>query len=48
MNKRLLGSLEVSAIGPGCLGLSANDGDPVDPTTRPTADLTTSTCRSRA
>ncbi len=30
MEKRLLGSLEVSAIGLGCMGLSANYGDPVD------------------
>ncbi len=30
MDKRNLGSLEVSAIGLGCMGLSANYGDPVD------------------
>ena len=30
MEKRLLGTLEVSAIGLGCMGLSANYGDPVD------------------
>ena len=30
MDKRHLGSLEVSAIGLGCMGLSANYGDPVD------------------
>ena len=30
MQKRLLGTLEVSAIGLGCMGLSANYGDPVD------------------
>jgi aryl-alcohol dehydrogenase-like predicted oxidoreductase len=30
MDKRHLGTLEVSAIGLGCMGLSANYGDPVD------------------
>jgi aryl-alcohol dehydrogenase-like predicted oxidoreductase len=30
MDKRSLGTLEVSAIGLGCMGLSANYGDPVD------------------
>ena len=30
MDKRHLGALEVSAIGLGCMGLSANYGDPVD------------------
>ncbi len=30
MDKRHLGSLEVSAVGLGCMGLSANYGDPVD------------------
>ena len=30
MEKRHLGSLEVSAIGLGCMGLSANYGEPVD------------------
>ena len=30
MDKRNLGSLEVSAIGLGCMGLSANYGEPVD------------------
>ena len=30
MEKRLLGILEVSAIGLGCMGLSTNYGDPVD------------------
>jgi len=30
MDKRNLGTLEVSAIGLGCMGLSANYGDPVD------------------
>lgn len=30
MNKRNLGPLEVSAIGLGCMGLSANYGEPVD------------------
>ena len=30
MDKRHLGSLEVSAIGLGCMGLSANYGEPVD------------------
>ena len=30
MEKRHLGGLEVSAIGLGCMGLSANYGDPVD------------------
>jgi aryl-alcohol dehydrogenase-like predicted oxidoreductase len=30
MEKRLLGTLEVSAIGLGCMGLSTNYGDPVD------------------
>jgi hypothetical protein len=30
MQKRLLGTLEVSAIGLGSMGLSANYGDPVD------------------
>jgi aryl-alcohol dehydrogenase-like predicted oxidoreductase len=30
MDKRHLGNLEVSAIGLGCMGLSANYGDPVD------------------
>lgn len=30
MEKRHLGPLEVSAIGLGCMGLSANYGDPVD------------------
>ena len=30
MQKRLLGTLEVSAIGLGCMGLSANYGDPVE------------------
>ena len=30
MEKRLLGTLEVSSIGLGCMGLSANYGDPVD------------------
>ena len=30
MDKRNLGALEVSAIGLGCMGLSANYGDPVD------------------
>ena len=30
MEKRKLGALEVSAIGLGCMGLSANYGDPVD------------------
>jgi aryl-alcohol dehydrogenase-like predicted oxidoreductase len=32
MDKRNLGALEVSAIGLGCMGLSANYGDPVDTT----------------
>ena len=32
MEKRLLGTLEVSAIGLGCMGLSTNYGDPVDTT----------------
>jgi aryl-alcohol dehydrogenase-like predicted oxidoreductase len=30
MDKRQLGALEVSALGLGCMGLSANYGDPVD------------------
>jgi aryl-alcohol dehydrogenase-like predicted oxidoreductase len=30
MDRRRLGALEVSAIGLGCMGLSANYGDPVD------------------
>jgi aryl-alcohol dehydrogenase-like predicted oxidoreductase len=30
MDKRTLGTLEVSAIGLGCMGLSANYGDPLD------------------
>jgi aryl-alcohol dehydrogenase-like predicted oxidoreductase len=30
MDKRHLGTLEVSAIGLGCMGLSTNYGDPVD------------------
>ena len=30
MEKRSLGTLEVSAIGLGCMGLSANYGEPVD------------------
>ncbi len=31
--KRTLAGLEVSAIGLGCMGLSTNDGDPLDTTT---------------
>ena len=33
MDKRLLGALEVSAVGLGCMGLSANYGDPSTPPT---------------